>query len=101
MKIDLEFEWDHGPDITLTVFTRWRTHILGLYWSAPQVLGGKPDNLADYDYGEPDLQGNSLDDLHWEDIGYTPPQAPPLRKTSPWYTPRSEPPFERKENRPE
>ena len=37
--LEIEFEWDHGPDLTITFFGR-RTHIIGLWWSAYPVLGG-------------------------------------------------------------
>ena len=38
MKIELEFDWDHGPDITLVIYGR-RTHILTIAWSSYPVLG--------------------------------------------------------------
>lgn len=37
MKIELEFEWDHGPDITLVIYGR-RTHIATVAWSSYPVL---------------------------------------------------------------
>ena len=94
MKIDFEFEWDHGPDITIVFYAK-RTHILSMSWNAYPVLGGaKPvesdDRPAEEAYGwhgpsTSDLSPSffdpwfGLDDLHWEDL-----------------TPRSEEPFEHK-----
>ena len=37
--LEITFEWDHGPDLTITFFGR-RTHIIELWWSAYPVLGG-------------------------------------------------------------
>ena len=45
--LEIAFEWDCGPDLTITFFGR-RTHIIGLWWSAYPVLGGaKPYTIAD------------------------------------------------------
>jgi hypothetical protein len=46
MKFELEFDWDHGPDITLVIYAK-RTHILTIAWSSYPVLGGaKPLDLT-------------------------------------------------------
>ena len=45
--LEIEFEWDHGPDLTI-VFYGHRTHILSASWSAYPVLGG-PALRKDYD----------------------------------------------------
>ncbi len=41
---EIEFEWDHGPDLTI-VFYGHRTHIVSASWSAYPVLGGAKDPL--------------------------------------------------------
>lgn len=46
MKIELEVEWDHGPDITLVIYAK-RTHILTVAWSSYPVLGGAARNEPD------------------------------------------------------
>lgn len=45
--LEIEFEWDHGPDLTITYFGR-RTHIIGLWWSAYPVLGGAARRRPDF-----------------------------------------------------
>ncbi len=42
--LEIEFEWDHGPDLTI-VFYGHRTHIVSASWSAYPVLGGAKDPL--------------------------------------------------------
>ena len=37
MKIELEFEWDHGPDISLTIYGR-RTWMFSISLAAYPVL---------------------------------------------------------------
>ena len=41
---EIEFEWDHGPDLTIIVYGH-RTHILSASWSAYPVLGGAEDHV--------------------------------------------------------
>ena len=66
MKIDLEFEWDHGPDLTLVIYAK-RTHILSVSYSAYPVLGGA--NPAAPPVPPVNLDPFMFDDLHWQDLG--------------------------------
>ena len=84
IRIDLEFDWDRGPEITITIFAK-RTHIIGIYWSAYPVLGGaKPVDNPPYEFtDQPDLTGTTMDDMGWV-------QQP----ESGWGVPRREEPLE-------
>ncbi len=44
-NLEIEFEWDHGPDLTI-VYYGHRTHIVSASWSAYPVLGGAKDPFA-------------------------------------------------------
>ncbi len=46
--LEIEFEWDHGPDLTI-VFYGYRTHIVSASWSAYPVLGGIKDKIEKAD----------------------------------------------------
>ncbi len=80
MKITLKFEWDEGPKLSCSLrigpTSTW-TLALGM-WVA--LWNNEPDTKVPDDASE----------LFHNDA------SPPLRKTSPWYTPRSEEPFEHK-----
>lgn len=54
--LEIEFEWDHGPDLTI-VFYGHRTHILSASWSAYPVLGGRPALRKDDLYDPPHFWG--------------------------------------------
>ncbi len=79
MKLEITFGWENGPylDITLTVgTTQYVSKIFATRFDhrlEPELPAEQSYNFTD----EPDLQGTSLDNLHWSDLG---PSGIPQRR---------------------
>ncbi len=91
-KIEVEFSWVDGPNLDITITFGDRYWLIGFFWGAYDTNPPLP-----VDNSEPDLQGNSLDDLHREDLRPTDthgrPTSEKIPNSGPWFgDPRFFPP---------